>query len=101
MGATITCGKKAAAFEKNGIIYYILWERTYESNVHPHNPHWECTYIGPLDGTLRRIFIYASSCEGGMLAGPGKRHILPENYISAWLRKLAAPVAMPNAKVRL
>ncbi len=101
MSSTITCGKRVGAFAKGAIVYISLWEKTYESNVHPYDPSWSCVYFGTTNGALRRIFTLASSCEGGMLVATGKRRIRPENYISAWLRELAAPRLLPNTDVEL
>lgn len=102
MGATITTGKRAAAFkDAAGVIWYMLYEQTYESNCYPHAPEWSCTYFGTLEGAIEKVFKYGSSCEGGMLAGPGKRHIKPENYIAAWLRELSTPIEHQPADVML
>jgi hypothetical protein len=98
MGATVTVGKKVAAFKaNNGKVGYVLFEETYEKNCYPHNPHWSCVGIGYLDDVMTRIFAMASSCEGGGLQGRGG-YITPEGYISGWLNELAEPLEMPNFK---
>lgn len=101
MGSTITCGKAAAAFKHaNGTIFYQLFERTYESNVHPKTPHWGAIYFGPIAGAIDTIFSNAAVCEGGMLRGPSKS-MRPEAYITAWLRELDEPRLLPDNTIRL
>jgi hypothetical protein len=101
MGATVTTGKKASAFvQPDGAIVYILFESTYEKNCSPHTSHWGCIAIGYYEDVLQRIFLHASSCEGGMLQSRSG-HIKPENYIAAWQRELAAPTEMPNVAIQL
>ena len=102
MGSTITVGKHAAAFRAaDGLVYYALYEKTYESNVSPKTPRWSCVHFGTLDSAIKRIFDLGSECEGGMLCGPAKRQILPENYIRAWLKLMKAPQAMLERPVTL
>ncbi len=92
MGATVTVGKKVAAFKaNNGKVGYVLFEETYEKNCYPHTPHWSCVGLGYLDDVMTRIFARASSCEGGSLQGRGG-YITPEGYISGWLNELAEPL---------
>lgn len=100
MGSTITIGKHAAALQSNGVTYFLLTEKTYESNVSPKTPHWSAVYFGPLQGALQHIFGHASSTEGGMLRGPTQR-MRPENYITAWLRALRNPTLLPDDSIRL
>ncbi len=101
MSSTITTGKLAAAFRRNSDrLFYVLFERVHESNVYPHDPSWQCSFIGTAQAAVRTIFYWASSCEGGMLKGRDG-HIKPENYIAAWLRELANPVVMPDRDIRL
>jgi hypothetical protein len=101
MGATVTTGKKASAFvQPDGAIVYVLFESTYEKNCYPHTPHWGCIAVGYYEDVLKRIFLHASSCEGGMLQSR-HGHIKPENYIIAWQRELAAPTDMPNVAIKL
>lgn len=101
MGATVTCQKAAAAFRSPvGTPVYVLFESTYEKNVTPHTPCWDCCCIGDIEGVLKRIFGYAADCEGGLLQT--RRGVTtPEAYIADWLRCLAAPVAMPDRRVSL
>ena len=57
MGSTITVGKHAAAFRAaDGLVYYALYEKTYESNVSPKTPRWSCVHFGTLDSAIKRIF---------------------------------------------
>lgn len=101
MGATVTVGKKVAAFKAgNGKVGYVLFEETYEKNCYPHTPHWSCVSIGYLDDVMTRIFAMASSCEGGGLQGRGG-YLTPEGYISGWLNEFAEPFEMPNYKKKV
>lgn len=94
MGATVTCGKRVAAFRnKNGEVTYVLFESTYEKNCYPHTPHESALAVGSLKRVLKTIFACGSSCEGGCLQGPGGQ-IHPESYIAGWMKALANPVEM-------
>ncbi len=102
MSATIITGKLAAATKAlDGKTYYVLFEQTYEKNVYPHTPSWDCSYIGPIEGALRRIFLSAASCESGMLRSRNGE-ILPENFIASWLKELAKPVgfSVPDLELK-
>lgn len=97
----MTCAKRAAAFAgADGTTTYVLFEQTYEKNVHPHRPGWHCLFIGHADAALERIFGRASSCEGGMLVSK-RGWITPESYLTAWLKEMATPLRMPDREVRL
>jgi hypothetical protein len=101
VSSTYTVGKQAAAFrDAAGQSFFILFEQTYESNVHPRTPRWSCTYIGRLPGAVRKIFAHASAAEGGMLRNR-TGNMTPESYIESWLRQLTAPVGYPDHPVRL
>jgi hypothetical protein len=91
MGATVTCAKHVCALQTaSDEILYVLFEQTYEKNVHPHIPHWSATGFGAIADVMDRIFYHASACEGGMLQARHGR-ITPEGYIDGWLKELAAP----------
>lgn len=101
MGSTIITGKLAAAYkDASGVIWYTLYEETYEKNCYPHTPQWSCIYFGALEGAIEKIFKYGSSCEGGMLRSRSGT-LLPENYISSWLNELANPVRHEPGDVML
>lgn len=101
MGATVTTDKAAAAFKAvNGKVMYVLFEKTYEKNCHPHTPEWGCFFIGEIGAAMRGVFLHASSCEGGMLQNRNGR-ITPEGYISGWLEKLADPVEFRDRTITL
>lgn len=101
MGATVTVGKKVAAFiARNGKTGYVLFEQTYEKNCYPHHPNWSCVGIGYLEDVMTRIFAMASSCEGGGLQGRSG-YITPEGYIAGWLTEMASPVGMPNFRNKI
>lgn len=101
MGATITTGKRAAAFRTNaGDVRYVLYEQTYCKNTYPHTPRWECGAIGSVEQVLRYVFRGAADCEGGMLrsqSGP----LTPEGYIAGWLVELAAPRRIVDREIPL
>ena len=93
MGATVTVGKRVAAYrDAAGQPIYILSENTYEKNVYPHTPRWNVIGFGRLDAMLDRIFVYASYACGGLLQGRGGA-IDPTTYVAGWLREMAAPHA--------
>lgn len=98
MGATVTTGKVAKALRtKNGRVGYVLFEETYEKNVHPHTPEWACVGMGYATDVVKRIFNYGAGCEGGMLQNRSG-HITPEGYIQGWLQCLASPRQMGNVE---
>lgn len=97
MGNTISTGKLVGAFQgKKGQPVYVLFEQTCSSNVHPRRPTWNAQLIGDIRAVMHRIFLSASSCEGGSLVGAGNRSITAEGYIASWLKELANPVAMTD-----
>jgi hypothetical protein len=101
MGATVTTGKCAAAFHSNeGELIYVLFERSYEKNCHPHIDHWSAFVFGTRDEVLRRAFVGASDCCGGMLQSRSG-DIKPENYIESWKQELNRPVQMRDVVVTL
>ncbi|KGC70881.1 hypothetical protein DP57_6335 [Burkholderia pseudomallei] len=101
MGATVTTGKCAAAFRSSeGELLYILFERHYEKNCYPHTPKWSAFAFGTRNEVLRRAFIGAADCCGGMLQSP-RGEIKPENYIESWKQELNRPVQMPDIVVKL
>ncbi len=101
MGATVTTGRRVGAFvSPAGKTIYVLFEQTYEKNVTPYRPEWSCIGIGELAEVIRRIFIYGSSCEGGMLQNRSG-HITPEGYIRSWFDELEAPREMRDFAISL
>ncbi|OHU98947.1 hypothetical protein BLA34_18360 [Ralstonia solanacearum] len=101
MGATILVDLKTAALRRrDGSIVYFLFERTYEKNLHPHEPHWSCVAIGSYEQVLKRIFQGAAACEGGSLQGRG-RDLQPEHFIRRWQRALRAPLTLPDVRVQV
>jgi hypothetical protein len=101
MSATVTTGKRAAAFvAPSGKTIFVLFEQTYEKNVIPHTPSWSCVGIGDLEASMKKIFMHASACEGESLQNRSG-HITPEGYIRGWLNELAAPVEFPDRLVSL
>lgn len=101
MGATVTTGKCAAAFRSNeGELLYILFERSYEKNCYPHTDRWSAFAFGTREEVLRRAFVGASDCCGGMLQSRSG-DIKPENYIESWKQELNRPVQMRDVVVTL
>lgn len=91
MGSTVTTNRLVHAFRHpNGQISYAGWEATYEKNVYPHTPRWS-RVVGSLEDIVRRIFLWASACEGGLLQDP-RGWIAPEVYIRRWMARLANPI---------
>lgn len=98
MGSTVSTGKLVGAFKgTHGKPVYVLFERTYESNVHPHTPNWNAQLIGGIEAAMARVFMSASACEGGSLLGGNGRTIQAEGYIASWLKELANPVEMEDS----
>ena len=101
MGATVTTGKCAAAFRSNeGELLYVLFERCYDKNCYPHTPNWSAFAFGTRDEVLRRAFVGASDCCGGMLQSRAGE-IKPENYIESWKQELNRPVPMRDLTITL
>jgi hypothetical protein len=101
MGATVTTGKRAAAFKSTaGNIIYLLFEETYDKRTYPHTPEWDCYCIGSIEHALKRIFLCASSCEGGMRQNRNG-YITPEGYIAGWLKELSNPMAFMDQTIIL
>ena len=102
MGATVSTGKLVAAFtDPAGQPFYVMFEETFEKNVSPHTPRWNCYAMGNLQRIMRAIFLASSSCEGGMLQGSGGRNLTPEGYIAGWLKELANPVEFRDQTITL
>lgn len=101
MGATILTGKCAAAFRSNdGELRYVLFGRRYEKNCYPHTPSWSAFAFGTREEVLRRAFVGASDCCGGMLQSPAGE-IKPENYIESWKQEINRAVQMNDVAVKL
>lgn len=98
MGNTVSTGKLVGAFKgTQGKPVYVLFERTHESNVHPHSPNWNAQLIGGIEAVMARVFMSASACEGGSLLGGNGRTIKAEGYITSWMKELANPVEMEDS----
>lgn len=102
MGNTVSTGKLVGAFKgTHGKPVYVLFERTYESNVYPHTPSWSAQMIGSIESAMGRVFMSASACEGGSLLGASGRPITAEGYIASWMKELANPVEMDDSVYQL
>lgn len=101
MSVTYSVAKEAAAIAAaNGEIYYALFERTYESNVHPHTPHWCAIYFGTAKACMQKLILWSSACEGGSLQEPGGR-TTPSAYLKHWREALASPAALPAQRLQV
>jgi len=101
MGATVTTNKKVAAFRRaDGEIIYVLYEETYEKNVHPHQPHWGARGIGTYDDVMLRVFQGAAACEGGGLQ-TRSGYTTPEAYLQRWKIEFKKPVPMADEEIEL
>jgi len=97
MGATVSTACAVSAFRdrNDGRIYYIMWEKTFEKNVHPHNPSWGAIHVGDQTSVIETVFRNANACEGGLLQGL-RGHITPEGYIRRWMNALKEPMVVPE-----
>jgi hypothetical protein len=101
MGATVLTGKRAGAFQRaDGEWIFALFERTYEKNCYPHRDHWSGITIGNYASVMRRVFLHARSCEGGMLQSRSGE-IRPEHYIESWRQELAKPMLLHDRQIDL
>lgn len=102
MGATVLTSKAAAAFARpdTGEVVYVLFEKTYEKNCHPHDPQWSCIFIGNYKQSMHRVLQHAADCEGGMFQARSG-WIAPENYIRHWQQLLKKPVSIDNTDILL
>lgn len=101
MGATILTGKYAAAFKRaDGTAIYALFERTYEANCYPHEPHWHCRAIGPYEDAVRAITRAMSACESQGLQARASM-IEPEKLLASWYKHLAKPATLPDLVIEV
>lgn len=101
MGATIICKKAAQAFLANdGVVRYVLFESTYEKNVHPHTPHWGAVAVGNYDEVIETVIRFSAVLPGGLLRGKTGQ-ILPENYIAHWRQLLQKPLTLLGTRASL
>jgi hypothetical protein len=82
-------------------IFYVLSEETTESNVHPRTGHWSTFFMGTAQQCMKRVVEISESCEGGMLTGPGGRHIKPESYIRQWRAALESPTSTEERVIEI
>lgn len=102
MSSTYSSNKCAGVFQTDtGKPFYVLFEETAESNVYPRVARWSCISMGYIEDVLAVVFSSAACCVGESLRGAGGRPILPESYISAWLKALANPTHFPDAPIIL
>jgi hypothetical protein len=102
MGATVTTGKEICAIRDpdTGEPIYLMFEECYDKRTYPHTPQWACYCIGSIKDVMQRVFLSASSCEGGMLQNRSGQ-ITPEGYIQGWMKALAETRAYPRVTVEI
>lgn len=92
MSSTYVIAKRAAAcVDESGILYYLLSEESYESNVYPRTPKWTTRFFGRYEDCIARIIDGSSSIEGGSLKGEARSSTA---YIKQWRDRLANPVRL-------
>lgn len=96
MSTTVTLKRMVNTFVVNNTRYYILVEKTYESNVYPHTPRTASYFVGELPLCIQQIFRFAAAVEGGCLNNP-PRDMTPERYIKSWINALKNPVPIDTA----
>lgn len=101
MGATVITERKVAGFVRDdGTVIYVLFEKAYEGNCHPHRDYWGCIEIGSYEEVLRRLFARAASCEDGGIESESGR-MKPEDYLQWWFQAFAATVEFPSLPITL
>lgn len=99
MGSTIVTAKKVAFINSStGVLFYALFEQTYESNVFPQRPRWGCRHFGTAESCMRRIICDAAATEGGILKGKGRS--TPTAWLKQWREEMAAPTRLEGSKVK-
>jgi hypothetical protein len=92
MSSTYVVGKAAAAcVDERGTVYFLLHEKSYESNVHPQNPRWSVRHFGTYDSCIARMIKVSSAIEGGCLRGDARS---PSAFIKHWRDKFEQPMRL-------
>jgi len=94
MGTTHVVARRAAVYTDPGSDerFYALFEKTYESNVHPKTPAWNFQWFGDAASCMHQILSWSKACEAGMIQS-SRRLWSADEYIAKWRSELAAPVA--------
>lgn len=100
MGTTIITKRLTATIRRRDDHIWILFKKTYESNVYPHAPDWNIYAIGRIDGALKSIFRSAGACQGGLLRAQSG-NISSESHIHRWIAALRHSVVMTDREIRL
>jgi hypothetical protein len=98
MGATVTTGKAALAFQAKNEVIYVLFEEAYEKNCYPHEPHWCCFAIGNYQQVMTKVFGRASAAEGGSLTNRAGS-LTPEMYLRGWNLAFHKPMLFNNRDI--
>jgi len=90
MSSTITTGRRFGRLDKDGKTYVAWFDTSYESNVHPHDPHENCVLFGSIEDIALLVAGCAHDAAGGMLRRPGS------NFTAAgFIRAIATGLANP------
>ncbi|MGH8159279.1 MAG: hypothetical protein ACREPQ_14255 [Rhodanobacter sp.] len=100
MSSTISVGRRAAAFRANDVIYYALFETTFESNVSPKTPRECCVAFGTAAQVNAWILKAMASCVSGCLRRPGA-DFTPDGYLRSWRSALTAPLALLDRDITI
>ena len=100
MSSTISVSRRAAAFRTAAGVFYLLFESTYESNVHPHRPSESCVAFGTAQQVCAWVLTAAAATAGGMLRGRGGP-LSPLGYLRSWLAELKSPREFPDLAIEL
>ncbi len=89
MGATVVTNKAVRfLWEQPAEPIFLLYEETYEKNVHPHRPEWSGVGVFRARDALPDLFRWAAVCEGGLLQ-TRKGATTPEAYLRSWKKAFA------------
>ncbi|HEU0198545.1 MAG TPA: hypothetical protein VFQ88_15205 [Nevskiaceae bacterium] len=90
MSSTITSGRRAGvAIAKNDKRYYVLIEKSAESNFGSRTPHECCIAVLPPRAAIANAIRWSAAIPCGCLRGRGRLSV--SGYIKSWLRALAHP----------
>ena len=99
MGSTYVIGKLAAVCaDTTGRLYWATAEKSYESNVFPHQPRWSVRCFGSYEQCVEDIINCASTVEGGLTKGTART---ASAFITQWRKALASPVVLPRPRAEL
>ncbi|MBG6083055.1 hypothetical protein [Rubrivivax gelatinosus] len=90
MSSTYVVGKAVSAcVDERGTVFFLLMEKTYESNCYPQVPRWGVRFFGAYEACLARIIGGGGSVEGGSCKGDA-------TTATAWIRQWREQLANPG-----